>query len=210
MHGENEALNQAGLSAAKPSPSRHADTAAGRQDFMQREAQPAGPCAVLDRAAPPAGQCGVRQSKQDLTQMQSRCTQSTPMGLRLAWTFTAIIARPDLVSRAGAVVPAPSACSASIQLHLRKTLLPSPPAVRCHARRARASPEQEPHAPVHGRGPGGPALPGHHHLPTIPTTPRGRTPCTRIEPRSYAHSVSPTGNRDVGETAPQPRPSHLV
>ncbi len=82
-------------------------------------------------ASPGAGQHGMRRSKQGSTQMQKRCTQSTRMGLGPAWRCTADIARPNPASRADAADPVPSACFASICLHLRKPLLASPRAAPC-------------------------------------------------------------------------------
>jgi hypothetical protein len=84
------------------------------------------PAPTPHRASPARQRRGTRRSKKDSTQMHSGCTQSTRMGLKLAWSFTADIAQPNPASRADAVAPVPSACSASIRLHLRKTLLASP------------------------------------------------------------------------------------
>jgi hypothetical protein len=244
MHRENEALDPGGLSAVEPSPARHADTAAGRKDLMQREPHRAGPCAMLDRTALPPGRCGARESKKDSTRMNSGCTQSTRMGLKLALDLHGDHrpAGPD-GSSTGAVVSVPSACSASIRLHLRKTLLASLRAARCHAPSQGVPQTRTPctctdrHAPtgrpgraasqsfvirhqnpMHQFG----AAPATCGLAPVGKTPctrphlccrprsgrsvpwRGRTPCTRTELRSCPRFVSPTGKRDVGETAPRP------
>ncbi len=82
-------------------------------------------------ASPGRRQCGTRRSKQDSTQMQKRCTPNTRIGLGPARRVTADIALPNPGSRAEAGAPVPSACFASIYLHLRETLLASPRAARC-------------------------------------------------------------------------------
>jgi hypothetical protein len=80
--------------------------------------------------------------------MNSGCTQSTRMGRMPAWRFTATNARPDLMSRAGAAVPLPSACSASIRLHPRKTLLASPRAAPGGEGTWKLRAPPKPHAPI--------------------------------------------------------------
>jgi hypothetical protein len=58
-----------------------------------------------------------------LYEMQKRCTRNTRMGLGPARGFTANVAQPNPGSRAGAVAPGQSACSASVCPHPRKPCL---------------------------------------------------------------------------------------
>jgi hypothetical protein len=147
------------------------------------------PAPTPHRASPARQRRGTRRSKKDSTQMHSGCTQSTRMGLKLAWSFTADIAQPNPASRADAVAPVPSACSASIRLHLRKTLLASP----------RAAPgPREPGSCTHCQNP-------MHQFARLP--PRGRPSRPEADsinvlpgPHAPIHATFSAMQRREGET----------
>jgi hypothetical protein len=167
--------------------------ALGRRDdpILRRQPEPHAP---IRRAGTPrrAGRCRRHQGKKDSTQMHSGCTQSTRMVLRPAWSFTATIARSDLMSRAGAAVHVPSAC---ICVHPRASELD----LACFITAAPGP--REPGSRAHRQNP-------MHQFTRLP--PRGRRPTSSRRCQNPMHQFSPPFRQDPMPSGQHSMPSGVT